>query len=246
MLTRLLLFILVLSHLGLQEKPLVFEFLFHEPGIQQSRPPMLVMLHGYGANEEDLFDLAKTFDPRFKTFSLRAPYKIQEGGFAWFHLQRNQEKLLTYQYSQARESAAKVFQWIVKTYREQNLDSNRIYLLGFSQGAMLSYDIALSNPGRIKGVLALSGKLMRESRLLLKDPKKLKSVSVFIGHGNQDLLIPFKEAQEAHDYFKSITVMDLQLKSYPVPHSLSGDEISDIRKWFSLELDRLQGSVQKK
>ena len=203
-------------------------------------------MHGYGSNEEDLFDLALTLDKRFKVFSLRAPIAMDNGGFAWYPLQRDIQKGISYDYKQARESVRLVKAWISKTCKAQQLDSNRVYLMGFSQGSMMAYDLALSYPGRIKGLLALSGKLMPESRKQLKPGTTLSALSVFIGHGSQDNLIPESEANSAFQFFKQAGTLDLEQKSYPILHSINGKEVEDIRAFLLRQLDKGKPQGEKK
>src|SRR5689334_2129116 len=60
--------------------------LVQRPGAGSDAPPLLILLHGYGSNEQDLFGLAPYLDPRFLILSLRAPYELMPGGYAWFEI----------------------------------------------------------------------------------------------------------------------------------------------------------------
>jgi phospholipase/carboxylesterase len=205
-------------------------------GLKAGPAPVLIVLHGYGSNEEDLFDLANTIDARYAIYSLRGPLPLNNGGFAWYHLSYDQNNRLTYDYQEVIQSRVKVMRFIRQQCLSHQLDSNTIVLMGFSQGAMLAYDLALSNPGKIVGVMALSGRLMEESKVRIK-PTKVQSTSFFIAHGIYDALIPITEAEKARDYLRSINVTDIVYTSYPMQHVLNGQEIIDIRAWLSKLLE---------
>lgn len=238
--------LLILSGFAFRYQDTGLKYLVNEPSIKEKRPPVLVILHGYGANEEDLFELSRGFDGRFKTFCPRAPQVLQEGSYAWYKLERNGRGGFSYDYKQVKDIREKLFKWIASTCREQELDSNRVFILGFSQGAMLAYDMALSHPSGIKGILALSGKLLPESRPLKPGPDALKKLAVFIGHGDQDLLIPQAEAEQAEQYLKGLAITNLQRKSYKMAHSINGQELVDMRQWLTRNLDAASPRIPEK
>jgi len=198
----------------------------------EARSPVLFILHGYGSNEEDLFDLAQTLDERLTVISLRAPIALAEGSYCWYSLGRDKNNTLTYNYEEAGRAKKSVMNFILSICKTMRLDSTRVFLMGFSQGAMLSYDLALSYPGKIKGVLALSGRLMEESK-----PKRMVqshfSTSFFIAHGTEDERIALLEAEKALAYLKNNGVRDIEFKTYAMQHVLNGQEIIDIRAWLS-------------
>lgn len=208
--------------------------------------PVLFLLHGYGSNEEDLFDLSATMDGRYTVYSLRAPLALENGGFGWYRLHWTDDKKIVYDYKEAKKSREKVMAFILEVCRSRKLDSSAVYLLGFSQGAMLAYDIALSSPGKIKGVLALSGRLIEESKQQCSNWKKFQTTSFFIAHGNFDNVIPFQEAELARDFLKTKGVAELEFRSYSMQHVLNGQELNDIRVWLKKLLDKQYSDTAEK
>jgi len=198
--------------------------------IKTGTVPVLFILHGYGSNEDDLFELSASIDPRYMIYCLRAPLSIGNGGFAWYHLSRDKDKKLLYDYQEAAKSRIKVMQFIREQCRLNKLDSNQVVLMGFSQGAMLAYDLALSYPGKIRSVLALSGRLLEESKSQSKSTF-IQSTSFFIAHGLNDEMIPVSEAEKAKAHLLLIKVRELEYKTYPMQHTINGQEIIDIRAW---------------
>ncbi|MDO8999896.1 MAG: hypothetical protein Q7W45_09045 [Bacteroidota bacterium] len=199
--------------------------------------PLLIMLHGYGSNEEDLFDIAKALDPRFMVISLRGPQALVDGGFCWYELERIQDKPFKYDYNKAKESRIKVLSFISNACKTLALDSNNVFVMGFSQGAILAYDISLAAPKKIKGVLALSGKMMEESKNLKTDWKTAAKTKYFIAHGNSDNVIKISEADSVVSFFKSKKIKEVSFNNYEMPHSINGAELNDIKRWLKKAID---------
>lgn len=199
--------------------------------------PLLIMLHGYGSNEEDLFDIAKALDPRFVVISLRGPEALKDGGFGWFVLDRVGDKPFTYDYNKAKESRLKILSFISNACKTLKLDSNNVFIMGFSQGAMMGYDLALAAPKKIKGVLVLSGKLMKESKDQKTDWTKAAKTKYFIAHGNSDNVIKISEADSAVKFLKSKKISSVTFNNYEMPHSINGKELNDIKSWLKKAID---------
>jgi phospholipase/carboxylesterase len=210
------------------------------------KTPVLIMLHGYGSNEADLFDIAKALDPRFITFSLRAPNTTPDGGFCWYQLDVLPDKQFRYNYEEARLSRMKILSFISNACKAYHLDSTQVFIMGFSQGSMLAYDIALSSPDKVKGILALSGRIMEESKMLQINLQKLSKVKFFIAHGNSDNIIKIKEAEKANQFLMEKQVADLTYKTYEMPHSISGKELNDLKAWLVKAITPLQKTTSAK
>jgi len=196
------------------------------------RPPMLVMLHGYGSNEMDLFELARVLDPRLLTVAVRAPNVMGNGAFNWFEFSYLNGKR-TYDNKAAAKSRSLLLDFITKACRSLGADSNQVYVLGFSQGAILSFELAMAAPAKIKGIMALSGRLMEETKLLPADLKKLKEVAMFIAHGKSDQVIPIEEYTKVSLFFREKQIRRLKTVAYEMPHSISGAELNDIKVWLT-------------
>ena len=116
------------------------------------KPPMLVLLHGFGANERDLLPMAARLDPRLAVASIRGPYQIRPGSYAWVNGNTADEL------DNARRM---VIECIDQVADSIGSDRGRVYLAGFSQGAMLTLAIALTEPETIAGQLAPSRRASR-------------------------------------------------------------------------------------
>src|SRR5262249_59729656 len=118
-------------------------------------PPLLVLLQGFGANERDLLPMAARLDPRLAVASLRGPYQTRPGNYAWVNGNSADEL------DRARQL---VIETIDQVADSMGADRGRVYLAGFSQGAMLTLAIALTEPEKIAGAAVLSGRLVAAVR----------------------------------------------------------------------------------
>lgn len=197
----------------------------------QQRPPVLILLHGYGSNENDLLDLAKAFDPAFTSISLRAPRELAPGSYAWYDLKVNGGARV-YDYAQAVKSRNLILSFISNACKTLNLDSSRVVVLGFSQGAIMAYELALASGGRIAAIAPLSGRMMDETKALPVKWEKLNNLHVFIGHGSSDNVLPIEESVKADKFFRDNKLKHIAFHTYKMAHSISGQEINDLKIWF--------------
>ena len=110
------------------------------------------------------------------------------------------------------------------------IDTNKVTLLGFSQGTVLSYAVALSHPDKIQKVVALSGYVSEpilEKDYLKNDLSKLK---IFASHGTVDQVIPVEWARKSKPFLEKLGV-NLTYKEYPIGHGVSPQNFYDLKKW---------------
>src|SRR5262249_31162121 len=113
-------------------------------------PPLLVLLHGIGADENDLFPLAHELDRRLEIVSLRAPHRYTVG-YAWFAIDFRPGGELVPDVVQARTTLADLMRWLDAAPARLGTDPHRTFLLGFSQGAMMPLGVLRSPPERLAG-----------------------------------------------------------------------------------------------
>lgn len=205
--------------------------LYHEvlqPRTAQAKPPVLIMLHGYGSNEKDLFGMASMLNSRFLIISARAPIDLPWGGYAWYNIEFDQRGILNNRLEEAQESLAKVNSFIEKAVEEYGGDPSQIWLMGFSQGCILSYALTLNAPDRYRGALALSGYLWED--LLESDQHSHEHLRYFISHGNEDEVIPIVLARNTIEKLKSMEI-DHQYKEYNIGHGIDQECFNDMMAW---------------
>lgn len=204
-----------------------------EPSKKTDKTPVLIMLHGYGSNESDLFDISNSLDGRLMVFSLRAPNEINGGGYCWYPMEFLQGQKFKYDYAEAKKSRIKILSFISNACKAYNLDSTNVFLMGFSQGTIISYDVALAAPKKIKGVLALSGRLLAESSALKTDWEAVAKLKFFIAHGKSDNVITIADAEKTVEFLKTKKATALTYNSYEMPHSINGKELNDLKDWIT-------------
>lgn len=210
-------------------------YLVNLPKVKSERPPVIIILHGYGANERDLFDIARSYDGRFLSFALRGTHS-KDGACWWYDIEWSNDSIKKHNYDQLKESKAKIFSFISQACKAYRADSNKVYIMGFSQGAIIAYDMLLSKPQKIKGIVALSGRLLPETKGIKPVGLKPGTNTCFIGHGYSDNIIKPVESEKAAAYLKGVNVK-VTAKTYQMPHSISGDELNDIKQFLKKQLD---------
>ena len=140
-------------------KSLSLYHIIRKPKTNQEQAPVLFMFHGYGSDENDLFSFASELPEELFIISVRAPYPMQPYGNAWYAIYFDDINGKFSDDQQAIESRDKMAYFITEAVEAYNLDKNNVTLLGFSQGCILSYAVALSYPEKVTNVIALSGYL---------------------------------------------------------------------------------------
>jgi len=203
-------------------------YLKREPKIILDKNPLLLLLHGYGSNEEDLFSFAKELPEEYYVISARAPHSLMYGSYAWYAINFDADENKFSDLVQAKESRDLILNFIDELKLKYPINPEQITLLGFSQGAILSYAAALKNPDKIQRIAALSGYLNTEMvDEISKDVSKLR---MFISHGNVDQVIPVAWARKAAPELKRLGI-DVTYKEYPVGHGVAPQNFWEMLKW---------------
>ena len=171
------------------------------PKLPAKNPPLLILLHGYGSNELDLFSFADELPETLVIVSLRAPYEMGHGGYAWYDINLDSKNNKFSDLNQARKSLQKITTTIDYIKTKHNTNPNNTFLLGFSQGAILSYALSFNFPNKIEHVIALSGYL--NSELIPKENTQKIHTDYYISHGSVDQVIPVEWARKASPFLDS-------------------------------------------
>jgi phospholipase/carboxylesterase len=194
-------------------------------GHQSSNIPLLVFLHGRGSDEQDLLGLTPSFDPRFLAVSIRAPYRFPQGGYTWFDLGDQGGVNI----DQVLESADALLLTLDDIQKKHPIDPHRIFLFGFSMGAMMAFLLSLRYPDRFQGVVAHSGLLLLQEHFPY-EKERLAGLKLFIAHGTEDPIVPIHFGRTAQQWFAK-TGAQLTYREYPIPHSISDESLNDTSRW---------------
>jgi phospholipase/carboxylesterase len=203
------------------------------------KPPLLLLLHGIGSNENDLFSFASDLDNRFLVVSARAPFLMMPGMYAWFNIEFTPEGIIP-DLDQAEESRRLVVAFIDEVVDSYGADPHQVYLMGFSQGAMMSLSVALARPDKVARVVAMSGRLPQRVLDHAASTDALRRLAVFISHGIYDEVIPVSNGRDCRDELEKLSI-PLTYCEYPMAHQVSAECLRDITLWLADSLDRENG-----
>jgi len=209
---------------------LSLHYLIREPKILETKNPLILLIHGYGSNEADLFSFAEELPPEYYVIAIRAPYDLTYGSYAWYaiNFDANQNKFSDNE--QAKTSRDLILTFLEEAIANYPIDENDITLLGFSQGTILSYAVGLSYPEKIKRIAALSGYINLE--IIKEDYLKnnFSNLKIFASHGTSDQVIPIAWARKSKPILDNLGIQILY-KEYPIGHGISISVFQDLLNW---------------
>ena len=190
----------------MNSKELSLQHLIRKPKIQTEKSPLLIMLHGYGSDENDLFSFAEELPDELFIISVKAPYAMQPYGNAWYAIHFDNENGKFSDDEQAKESRELISGFIDEAVKAYDLDANNVTLLGFSQGSILSYAVALSYPEKVKNIIVLSGYV---NEGILKpgfEKNDFSNQSFYCSHGSVDQVIPVEWARKTKPILDKLNI----------------------------------------
>jgi len=208
--------------------------LFHlvrEPKDKRDRNPLLLLLHGYGSNEEDLFAFADQLPARYYIVSARAPYDLPPYGHAWYAIDFTADENRFSDLPQARASRDRIAAFIDELHETYPIDARDVTLIGFSQGSILSYAIAFSYPEKIRRVVAMSGYLNADIIKENEAPRDFSKLKFFVSHGTADQVVPVQWERDKSIPFLESRNIDFMYREYPIGHGVSPQNFFDLMAW---------------
>jgi phospholipase/carboxylesterase len=205
-------------------------YLVREPKFIQEKNPLLLLLHGYGSNEADLFSFASELPEEYFVISAQAPYDMQYGSYAWYAINFDADENKFSDLNQARQSRDMIADFIDELLAKYPIDSTKVSLIGFSQGSILSYAVALSYPTKVSKVVAMSGYLNLDMAIEGFEKNDLSGLKIFASHGTVDQVIPVEWARKTPQLLENFGI-DVVYKEYPIGHGVSPQNFFDFRKW---------------
>ncbi len=193
--------------------------------------PALIMMHGYGANEGDIYELLPYIDRQVLIAAVRAPglYNDDErGSFKWYDMDL--------QTCEAAPGAPDPSVQLMLTFIEQlaasagiSLDPARLFVGGFSQGAVMALNLAYLRPELFAGVVAHSCPFSDELDRRLR-AANLRGKPFFLAHGQQDFLSIDRHGRAAARTLREIGA-DLTYHEYDFGHETSVKSRQDLADW---------------
>jgi phospholipase/carboxylesterase len=191
----------------------------------------LVLLHGWGANAQDLLGLAPTIHggnalvlcPQGSTV---VPFGGGMHGYGWFPLVPGQppdvESFL--------RAAGSLRSFLAMAAERYPIDRERTAVAGFSQGGMMAYELGLREPERFAGLAALSAWLPEELARELPRRPEHEGFPVLVVHGRQDTMIPVERARESREHLRPLGV-SLTYREFDMGHEIQPEALRVILRW---------------
>ncbi|MEY8849296.1 alpha/beta hydrolase [Psychroserpens sp. XS_ASV72] len=206
--------------------------LFHikKPSSLKENAPLLIMCHGYGSDENDLFSFAQELPEELFIISLRAPYAMQPFGNAWYAINFDASQNKWNDVEQAIGSRDAIADFIDEACNAYPVDKNNVTLLGFSQGTILSYAVALTYPEKVKNIIALSGYISEDMLGEQQSNDAYRHLDFYCSHGSADQVIPVEWARKTPEYLNSMGIKNTY-SEFPVGHGVAPQNFYEFKNW---------------
>lgn len=200
------------------------------PSTLKENAPVLIMCHGYGSDENDLFSFASELPEELFIISLRAPFTMQPIGNAWYAINFDANQGKWSDDDQAKESRDKIAGFIDYACNKYPVNPDNVTLLGFSQGTILSYAVALTYPEKVNNIIALSGYI--NPNIIPESPTKFdySNLHFYCSHGSADQVIPVDWARKAPQFLEVLKI-EYTYSEFPVGHGVAPQNFYEFKSW---------------
>jgi phospholipase/carboxylesterase len=202
--------------------------------LEQANPdstdqPLVIFLHGYGSNERDLFGIKDELPAQYNYLSVQAPVALDADSYQWFR--KKGDGAYNGETDDLKTSGKVLLDFIAQATKKYHTEANKVFLVGFSQGAIMSYEVGLRHPEALGGIAALSGRILPVLKAELKPDEKRQSLAIFIGHGTVDKRLPVVDGTAANSQLQKLSLKP-EFHTYEgLGHSISAAEIQDLNAW---------------
>ena len=209
---------------------LSIRYLIKEPQSKTSESPLLLLLHGFGSNESDLHSFANYLPENHYIVSIRAPFKLPNGGFAWYNISFDEDMNKFNNHDQAKDSINMIINFIEELSNKYLIDKDKISLLGFSQGTILSYALCLNYPEKFKNIIGFSGYIDEAMINIESENTDYSKLNLYISHGKDDRVIPVDWARKSTEVLKRNKIK-YSFNEFNSGHTISSENFYDFKNW---------------
>ncbi len=193
--------------------------------------PTIIALHGWGANAHDLLGLAPIIDGgKSLVLCPEGPVAFQAGpgavGHGWFPLSSGQPP----DPAEFQAGIDAITEFLEEALPKYPVDPNKTVLLGFSQGGVMAYDLALRNPRAYAGLVALSSWLPSGLAQSIPANPALETLPVLVIHGTDDPMISVDKARQSRDDLASLKV-PTTYREFGMGHEINQDALRALLGW---------------
>ena len=193
--------------------------------------PTILTLHGRGANALDLLGLAPSIcGGKFLVICpqgpLETPVAPDTMGYAWYPMSLGGPPDVTAILS----SQQKLQDFLDESLRRYPIDAKKLVVLGFSQGGVMAYSLALPNPEPFAALVVLSSWLPVELAAQLTRKDSVRSLPVLVQHGTQDNMIEIARARDSVERLRGLN-LPLTYREYEMGHEIRPRSLVDLSAW---------------
>ena len=192
--------------------------------------PTILALHGRGSNESDLIGLAQYLPQKFLWISPRGSFPLGPDSYEWFQITQIGKPDPT----RLANALNTIDTFIDEAIANYPVDPNQLYLLGFSQGSIMSMSYVLTKPQRVAGVIAQSGYIPHEAGLQI-DEIGIKGKPFILTHGIQDSMLPIDWARRSRDTLQKLET-DIEYHEFNMGHNITAESLAVINTWLEKPL----------
>jgi phospholipase/carboxylesterase len=207
------------------------------PADAGERPPLLILLHGVGANERQMGALAPAFDPRFVVVSARSPIELGPGAYGWFHVTFSPRGPVIVE-EEARAGWAGIARFADEAVAAYGADPARVFVGGFSQGGIMSLAALLTSRGRFAGAVCMSGRLLPEVLPHAASAERLEGKRVLLVHGEHDQKLGIHLARWAREQLERLPLA-LTYRELPMGHEITAESLDAVSAWLTRQLNEI-------
>ncbi|HUH12855.1 MAG TPA: alpha/beta hydrolase-fold protein [Longimicrobiales bacterium] len=213
----------------------MLDYDLHAPAVPREGAPLVVLLHGRGADKDDLAPLRRFLPDDAFLATPRAPFEGAPWGYgpgwAWYRYVA-EDRPEPASFSGGQEALDQLLDALPARLP---VTPGPLIVGGFSQGGTASLAWALRHPGRAAGVAVLSG-FLADHPDVRADPSTVADTAIFWGHGTVDPAIPFALARKGRAALRAAGAA-LTERDYPMGHGIEAGEMKDLREWLDGVLD---------
>lgn len=203
----------------------------HRPAVAGTAQPwLLLLMHGVGSNEDDLFGLAPHVPANFHVLSLRAPNVMGARAYAWFEFGVTAQGERVINEAQEVASRQTVAQTVASAAQQLGIAPGRVVVGGFSQGGIMALSLLLTQPALLQAAMVLHSRLLPQVLPLLAPAEALQGRQLWLSHGTRDQVIPLANAHATRTFVTTLPV-DLHYAEFPNAHEITGDELAQAMAW---------------
>lgn len=209
---------------------LPLKFLEHSAEASVREPWLLVLMHGVGSNEQDLFGLARLMPPQFHVLSLRAPYVLSPDAYAWFEFEVLPDGGRRIDEEQERESRFLVGEMIDSAAQQLGVPPERIVVGGFSQGGIMALSLLLTQPAKLRAAMVWHSRLLAQVVPHIAPPEAFEGKALWVSHGSADNVIPPAAAAATRELARTLPLA-VSGSDFPGAHEIRPAELQGTIAW---------------